>query len=144
MARSQSQILNRRTGEGATTTPGIWATHIQAFGAVKGRAEAALLGLSKTTPGLKPYSLRPGVVDSHGHTEIHPYIPPPTAVSKKIGEALLPAMRVTVKNMISPTRELSRVLTDLAMGDGAPLQGKGVLDGGRTISPAGMRRLARS
>jgi hypothetical protein len=44
--------------------------------------------------------------------------------------------------MISPTKDLARVLTELAMGDGAPLQGKGVDGEGRTIANVGMRRLA--
>jgi len=130
------------SGEGATTTPGFLANNLQPFGPIKGRAEAALLELSKTTPGFKPYSLRPGGVDSHAHTEIHPYIPPATALSKRVAEMLLPALRITMKSMISPTRDLARVLVDLAMGDGEPLEGNGILGEGRTISNPGMRRLA--
>jgi hypothetical protein len=54
----------------------------------------------------------------------------------------LPPLRAVAKGMISPTKDLSRVLTDLAMGNGEPLEGKGIDGEGRTISNVGMRRLA--
>ncbi len=61
---------------------------------------------------------------------------------QKAVEGLLPVFRGLVPSMISPTRDLAKVLTDLAMGDGAPLQGKGVDGEGRTVSNVGMRALA--
>lgn len=44
--------------------------------------------------------------------------------------------------MSSPTRELGRVLTELAMGDGEALKGEGVEGEGRTVTNKGFRRLA--
>jgi hypothetical protein len=113
------------------------------FGKVKGEAEKALLELSKTTPSLKPYSLRPAGVDPTHHPEIQPFIPRNTSFMLKTAQAaLMPVLRAVFTNMVSPTKELGQVLVDLAMSDGKPLQGKGVLGEGRTISNVGMRRLA--
>jgi len=62
----------------------------------------------------------------------------------RVGNAvLLPVFRAAYTKMVSPTKELGQVLVDLAMSDGRPLQGKGVLDESRTISNVGIRRLAR-
>lgn len=44
--------------------------------------------------------------------------------------------------MVSPTKDLGRVLCELALGDGKPLEGKGVSGEGRTLNNVGMRRLA--
>jgi hypothetical protein len=113
------------------------------FGKVKGEAERALLELSKTTPSLKPYSLRPGGVDPTYHAEIQPFIPRNTSFMAKATQAtLMPVFRAVVTNMVSPTKELGQVLVNLAMSDGKPLHGKGILEEGRTISNVGMRRLA--
>jgi hypothetical protein len=126
-------------GEGATTEPGMFTPM---FGKVKGEAENALLELSKTTPSLKPYSLRPGGVDPTYHPEIQPFIPSNGSFMFKTAKALRPVFRAVATNMVSPTKELGQVLVDLAVSDGKPLQGKGVLGEGRTISNVGMRRLA--
>jgi hypothetical protein len=116
------------------------------FGRVKGRAEAALLAASKTEQyaSLKPYSLRPGGIDTKFHPEIHPWMPPADALSRRVVDGLLmPVLRFGLKDMVSPTRDLARVLTDLAMGDGEPLAaGRGIVDEGRTVENKGMRRLA--
>ena len=132
--------LHMCIGEGATTEPGMFTPM---FGKVKGEAEKALLELSKTTPSLKPYSLRPGGVDPTYHPEIQPFIPRKRSFMFKTAQVILmPVLRATATNMVSPTKELGQVLVNLAMGDGMPLQGKGVLGEGRTISNVGMRRLA--
>src|SRR5436309_10924162 len=52
------------SGEGATTTPGMFTP---LFGRVKGDTEAALLDLGKKMPTLKVFSLRPGAVDRSSH-----------------------------------------------------------------------------
>jgi hypothetical protein len=128
-------------GEGATTEPGIFTPK---YGKVKGQAERALLELSKTTPSLKPYSARPAAVDATYQSEIHPFIPRQKQFMIRVGNAiLLPVFRAVYTKMVSPTKELGQVLVELAMGDGRPLEGKGVLDEGRTISNVGIRRLAR-
>jgi len=127
-------------GEGATTDPGILTPM---FGKVKGEAEQALLELSKTTLSFKPYSLRPGGVDPTHHPEIQPFIPSNGSFMAKTAQAvLMPVLRAVSRNMISPTKELGQVLVDLAISDGKPLQGQGILGEGRTISNVGMRRLA--
>lgn len=57
---------------------------------------------------------------------------------------LAPVMRTMASAYHTPTRDLGRVLTELAMGDGKPLEGKGIEAGseGRTITNVGFRRLA--
>jgi hypothetical protein len=129
------------SGEGATTSPGIFTAH---FGLIKGRTEAALLALSKepTYANLRPFSLRPGGVDPTFHLEVHAWIPPRKGLLKLADKTLLPVLRGMGPSMLSPTKDLSRVLTDLAMGNGEPLEGKGVEGEGRTVSNVGIRRLA--
>lgn len=113
------------------------------FGKVKGEAERALLDQSKTTPSLKPYSLRPAGVDPTHHPEIQPFIPHTGSFLLRTAQAaLLPVARAVMVNLVSPTKDLGQVLVDLALSDGKPLQGQGVLGEGRTITNVGMRRLA--
>ncbi|KAF6232479.1 hypothetical protein HO173_009359 [Letharia columbiana] len=130
------------SGEGATTTPGRFTPF---FGRVKGRIEAQLQALS-TEPAyasLKVYSLRPAGVDPKFHEEIHGWIPKLKPAGKAVGYPIVFTILRTVNpGFISPTRELGKVLVDLAMNDGKPLSGAGVLADGRTISNLGMRRLA--
>jgi len=45
-------------------------------------------------------------------------------------------------NMHSPTRELGKVLTELALSKGEVLEGTGVDGEGRTVSNVGLRRMA--
>ena len=129
------------SGEGATTTPGRLTAR---FGIVKGRTEAALLALSKdpTYPTFKPYSLRPAGVDARNHPEIHGYIPATTVLMKCLQAVFFTVVSPVFQGTVSPTKDLGRVLTELAASDGEPLEGKGVEGEGRTISNAGMRRLA--
>lgn len=81
-------------------------------------------------------------MDASQHKEIHGYVPKFTAFEKVMSLTLLPAVKVAAPSMFSPTKELGRVLTELAMGDGEPLSGAGVEGEGRTVTNAGMRRLA--
>ena len=131
-----------KIGEGANTDPGYFTPY---FGRIKGRAEVELLKLSNDTafPSLKAYSLRPAGVDAKHQPEIYPYIPTLKASKAAYLVPLLAASRVVWPGMVSPTRELGRVLTELAMSDGEPLNGTGVSGEGRTVSNAGFKRLAR-
>ena len=131
----------RLTGEGATTTPGRFTLF---FGRIKGRAESDLLKLSNDAayPSLKVFSLRPAGVDPKFHSEIHQWIPKLPASKAIYGPPMLAAMRTLSPGFISPTKKLGRVLTELAMSEGEPLSGAGVTGEGRTVSNAGMRRLA--
>ena len=112
------------------------------FGKIKGKAEAALLKLSKDDPRICPYSLRPAMVDHIDHPEIHAFIPQKKGMVKNVEVVLAPALRWGWKNGVSPTRDLGRILTDLALGDGGPLKGEGIEGEGRTITNRGFRRLA--
>ena len=130
------------TGEGATTKPGRFTPF---FGRVKGRMEAELQALTAepayTT--LKCYSLRPAAVDPRFHAEIHAWIPKlKPAVKAVVYPVVLAGLRVVSPGLISPTKELGKILVELAMSDGKPLSGPGVVAEGRTISNVGMRRLA--
>ena len=129
------------SGEGATTSPGRFTAH---FGVIKGRTEAALLALSKDSSyaNLRVFSLRPCIVDATFHREIHEWIPQRKGMLKFVDKLLSPIVRGVLPSMISPTRELSRVLTDLAMGKGEPLEKVGVNGDGRTIDNTAMRRMA--
>lgn len=132
--------FNTIIGEGATTKPGMFTPM---FGKVKGQAEAELLELSKQISSLKVLSVRPGGVDPDLHPEIHPFIPKPAGFTTRVVLPMLrPLFRATWSSMVSPTRELGQVLVDLAMGDGRPLEGKGISGEGRTISNVAFRRLA--
>lgn len=64
---------------------------------------------------------------------------------RKIAEmVMLPPLRVLVGRLMSPTRELGRVLMELAMGDGKAFEeGEvGVSGEGRTLDNVVQRRLA--
>ncbi|KAJ9218007.1 hypothetical protein DTO166G4_398 [Paecilomyces variotii] len=132
------------SGEGATTNPGFLTP---LFGTVKGQAEEALLKLSKDVPALKPYSVRPAFVDAHNHPEVLKAIssrPNQQTFQRKIlNNGLGPVFRCLCPDMVSPTPDLARFLTDLAMGDGEPLHGDGISGEGRTVSNKAFRRLAK-
>jgi nucleoside-diphosphate-sugar epimerase len=131
------------SSEGATVRPGILTP---LYGRVKGEVEAALLEMGKKTSSLKVFSLRPGAVDAHAQPEVMEAVASKLKAKPwwyKAGDrVLLPALRAAYGNMVSPTKDLGRVLTDLAMGNGEPLEGKGIEGEGRIITNAGFRRLA--
>ncbi|KAF2434834.1 hypothetical protein EJ08DRAFT_724149 [Tothia fuscella] len=130
------------SGEGATTSPGVLTSH---FGKIKGQAELDLIALSKTTPSLKPFGVRPAVVDSQNHPEVIDASATTRNVplSQKILVAtIVPAIRACWANGLSPTAELGKFLVDLAMSDGLPLEGSDIEDG-RIIPNKAVRRLAR-
>jgi hypothetical protein len=112
---------------------------------IKGRAEASLLALSKEKEyaNLRPYSLRPAGVDPTMHEEILQFLPERKGIMRFVSMqgVLGSVLRNTYAPMVSPTRDLARVLTELAAGNGKALEGKGVDGEGRTISNVGMRRL---
>lgn len=114
------------------------------FGRIKGQTEAELLKLSKTNPLLRAYSLRPGMVDAIAHPEIQPIVGErqrPFSY-RAMSVVLAPALRKFQQSQVSPTKGLGKVLTELAMSDGAPLGGEGIEGEGRTIRNTAMRRMA--
>lgn len=131
------------TNQQATTNPGFLTP---LFGVVKGQCEEALLKLSKESPSLKPYSVRPAFVDAHNHPEVLKAISTrpdqQTFLKKALNNCLGPVFRSVSPGMVSPTPDLARFLTDLAMGDGEPLQGDGISGEGRTVSNKAFRRIA--
>jgi len=127
------------SGEGATSSPGMLTPY---FGVVKGRAEVALLKLHEGNPEFRPFSVRPAVVDPSAHPEIHPFIPKLPFWKSTLSAGLVPALNHMWKNGISPTADLGRYLTELAMGDGEILQGDGIEGSGRIVNNRAFRRLA--
>jgi len=125
------------SGEGADPTEKTFTL----FGKIKGRTEKDLLALPSTDPysTLRIFNVRPGLVDP-------PKFHRPRPMAKKIflDSALAPAMRLFVPSQVSPTGELSKVLVDLATGDGNPLEGAGIEAEGRTLRNSAVRRLAAS
>jgi hypothetical protein len=103
-----------------------------------------LLALSKDPAfgNLRAISLRPGGVDPGAHAEIREYLPEKKGIEWAVQAGLLPVLRNVGKGFLSPTRDLGRVLMELAAGDGKALSGPGVEGEGRTITNAGFRRLA--
>jgi hypothetical protein len=122
------------SGEGATQSPGMFTP---IFGRVKGQVEQALFDFSKTAPNFKLYNVRPAGVDWREHREIHPFIPQQSFYKKPI----LPVLDVVYKNMVTPTRELGKILTELAMSKGEPLEGPNVGMEGRLVSNVAIRRM---
>ena len=86
--------------------------------------------------------MRPAAVDPTAHPEIQGFIPALPTLRAIAAPILLPFARMAWPGMHSPTADLGRVLTNLALGDGAALSGGGIGGEGRTISNSGMRRLA--
>ena len=130
------------SGEGVTQTPGMLTPR---FAAVKGRAEASLLALSreKEYSRLRVYSARPGVVDPTGHKEIQEVAnEKQQGIIKLFAKVLQPTVRIAYKDMSSPTRELGDAMVKLAAGDGKELpQGPGISGEGRTLGSAALRKL---
>ncbi|EON61527.1 hypothetical protein W97_00742 [Coniosporium apollinis CBS 100218] len=128
------------SADGATEDPG---TLTPFFLRAKGQAESALLALRSTHPSLRPYSLRPGFVDKSSQPELSKWqIQRPMPLLKKLIPVLGPIYRTIYPSGTTPTPQLGKVLTDLAMGDGEHLEGSGIVGGGRIITNLGFRRLA--
>jgi hypothetical protein len=125
------------SGEGATTSPGLLTQH---WARIKGITEARLVAMSKMPEygNLRPISLRPGGVDPKEHVEIHSFIPD-SGVLLKGASAIL---RGLVPSLMSPTKDLGKVLVQLAMGDGGVVDGPNVEGEGRTVRNVAMLRLA--
>jgi hypothetical protein len=123
------------SGEGATQTPSFLTP---LYGRVKGQIESALFDFSKQNQLFKVYNVRPGGVDWNKHPEIHPFIPKQDMYKK----VLMQPMNLLYKSMMTPTREMGKVMTELAMGKGEPLEGKDVGMEGTLVSNVALRRIA--
>ncbi|CAA9962409.1 hypothetical protein PTMSG1_05783 [Pyrenophora teres f. maculata] len=123
------------SGEGATQTPG---TFTPLFGRVKGQIESALVEFGKQNTMFKVFNVRPAGVDEGYQPEIHPFIPK----QPMYRTALLASMRPFFKSYLTPTREMGKVMTELAMSKGEPLDGKDIGMGGRLVPNVAIRRMA--
>jgi hypothetical protein len=123
------------SGEGATNSPGMFTP---LYGKVKGEAEASLLEFHNKMPNLRPILVRPAGVDWRDHPEIHPYIPQQPFYKKVV----IPVIAAGIKSMHTPTRGLGKILTELAMSSGEPVQGPDVLGSGRIVPNVAIRRMA--
>lgn len=56
-------------------------------------------------------------------------------------DTLAPVLRATLKNNVTPTKDLGEFLTGLAEGEGEVLEGAGIEGEGRTIRNVAIRRL---
>ncbi|KAJ4334974.1 hypothetical protein N0V87_006467 [Didymella glomerata] len=123
------------SGEGATQTPGMLTT---LYGRVKGQTEEALLKFRKQNSNFRAISVRPGGVDWTAHPELKPFIPNQPAWKA----AMIRPMNLLYKNMMTPTRPMGKVFTELAMSKGEPLNGSGVELEGTLLTNIGIRRLS--
>ena len=88
----------------------------------------------------KPPSETDSIPGSLGHANVEAaQVPFSLRVTRT---ALFPIVRTFMPGMVSPTRDLGRVMTDLAMSDGERLEGSGVSGDGRTLNNRGFRRIA--
>ncbi|KAI1255578.1 hypothetical protein MGN70_002693 [Eutypa lata] len=101
------------SGLGATLEPGRFT---QIFARVKGETELALAELRKSSPLLHALSARPAVIDPLDHDTIKPYIPIAPWTIGVARNILGPIVKRGLPKLYSPTEELGRVLTELAMG----------------------------
>ena len=131
------------SGEGATTTPGRFTP---LFGRVKGETEKTLLALNASAecPDLRVYSARPGGVDSGADPAVAAATTEKRAIgSRKFEPILMPIFRAVYWNMVSPTKELSKVLVEIASRNGDKYEdGPGISGEGRTLSNVALRKLA--
>jgi len=87
--------------------------------------------------------VRPAGVDPSEHTEIKEFLPKHTGLRGVVEGVMLPILRVAADGFLSPTRELARVLVQLASGDGEALSGKGIEGEGRTLRNQAVRRIGK-
>lgn len=110
----------------------------QIYARVKGQTELALFNLAKATPNLNVYNTRPGGVDWANRPEIHPFIP-----YQPMWKRAMPApLNVVYKSLMTPTRPMGRIMTELALLKGEPLQGSGIEMEGTLVTNVAFRRMA--
>ena len=109
------------------------------FGRVKGRAENAILALSKELPSLYVYNIRPATINPQGNylAERKP------TLQDRLSTYLGGIFEVVWKSFVIPTNKLAKVCVDLAVSDGKPIPpGVGVESDGRLLRNTALRRLA--
>ncbi|KAI1134714.1 putative nucleoside-diphosphate-sugar epimerase [Hypoxylon sp. FL0543] len=101
------------SGSGATTRPGRFSA---IFARVKGETELALAAMRKANPLFHASSVRPAFIDAAKHDAIKPYIPVQPLSIRASTTILGPAIRYGAQSYWSPTYELGKFLTEMAMG----------------------------
>lgn len=121
------------SGEGVN-----WTGKGQLYSRIKGQAEQSLISLSQQHPNLNTYCLRPGVIGAkHNLAQRKANW---TDVSLKI---MAPVTELLWKSMAISTETLAKACLGLVVGDGRPVEGKGVcVEGeGRVLGNVALRRL---
>lgn len=126
------------SGEGVN-----WTGKGQLYSRIKGRAEQSLIQLSqKETRNLSVYSVRPGVIGASKSLggNLAQRKANWTDVSLKI---MAPVTELLWKSMAISTETLAKACLGLVVGDGRPVEGKGVcVEGeGRVLGNVALRRL---
>lgn len=101
------------SGEGANTKPTRFS---QIFARVKGETELSLAEIRKANPFFHASSVRPAYVDASTHDAIKPYLPKNGLLWRAAEGALGPVVRCAVQSAWSPTQDLGKFLTEMAMG----------------------------
>ncbi|KAI8626528.1 putative nucleoside-diphosphate-sugar epimerase [Xylariaceae sp. FL1651] len=131
------------SGNGATTEPGRFSP---IFSRVKGETELALAAIRKQNPLMHTSSVRPAAIDPTAHDAIKQYIPTPPLAYRMMASFLLAPIRIGVPNFHSPTQELGRFLTEMAMGSHAnfsPTKDISMIGEFPILENSAIRRLAR-
>ncbi|KAF7172584.1 hypothetical protein CNMCM5623_004755 [Aspergillus felis] len=100
------------SGKGATTQPGFFTA---LFGRVKGETELELAELRRQFPLFRTSSVRPAFIDYAHHNAIKKYLPPRPTYETWF-QPLGSVFRVATPGLCSPTEQLGRFLTEMAMG----------------------------
>ncbi|KAI1824039.1 hypothetical protein F4861DRAFT_279262 [Xylaria intraflava] len=100
------------SGQGATLEPGRFTA---IFARTKGETEIALAAMRKQNPLMHASSIRPAMVDSSAHEAIKKYLPA-LPMAYRMLLPLVSTIRVLSPGLHSPTLELGRFVTEMAMG----------------------------
>ncbi|KAI2602163.1 putative nucleoside-diphosphate-sugar epimerase [Hypoxylon sp. NC1633] len=101
------------SGGGAMTQPGRFTA---LYARVKGETEMALAAMRRANPSYHANSVRPGYVDASKHDAIKPYIPVQSLLYRSLNPVIGPIIRHGAQFAWSPTQDLGRFLTEMAMG----------------------------
>lgn len=101
-----------------------------------------MLDMHKEFANFLPYSVRPAAVNSHGNPEIVDSLPSYKGWMRLAHFVVDTPLRILAPSQTTPTREMGRIMVELAMGDGVRLGGDGIEGEGRTVRNSGIRRMA--
>src|ERR1700755_1310309 len=114
------------------------------FGKIKGQAEREFLDPSQSSPSLEVISVRPGGVDFSGHTEIMSQLKSRQSKwSIKSKELLFPVFKTLSPSMLTPTKDLGKYLTNLALEQTKRPSGEGVLEEGGIVTNVGILKAVK-